>query len=403
MKIKVDSPIVEMDGDEMTRVIWKMIKDKLILPYLDLPIKYFDLSITNRDATDDQVTKDAAVAIKEYGVGIKCATITPDLNRVKQFNLKKMYKSPNATIRSHLDGTVFRKPVICKNIPKYVQGWKKPIVIARHAFGDQYAATDLKIKKPGTLTLNFTSDDKTVNENLEVYKFNDEGVAMAMFNIKKSVEGFARSCFNYGLTEKMPVYLSTKNTILKVYDGFFMDIFQKIFDEEFKNRFESLDLFYEHRLIDDMVAYAIKSEGGFVWACKNYDGDVQSDIIAQGYGSLGLMTSTLVSPDGNSIETEAAHGTVTRHYIKHQKGEETSTNSVASILAWSNGLHYHAKKNNNKQLLHFTKCLEEATISTVESGSFTKDLALLFGNESYLNTEDFIDLIAKNLNNLLLN
>ncbi len=396
-KIKVDNPVVEIDGDEMTRIIWAMIKEKLIHPYLDIDLKYFDLGIENRDSTEDKVTVDAAEAIKKYRVGVKCATITPDEGRVKEFNLKKMWKSPNGTIRNILDGTVFREPIVCKNVPRYVPGWTSPMVVGRHAFGDQYKATDLKIPGPGKLTLVY----EPVNgekQTFEVFDFKGPGVAMGMYNVDESIIGFARACFNYGLARNYPVYLSTKNTILKAYDGKFMDIFQKIYDEEFKAEFEKKKLWYEHRLIDDMVAFAVKSSGGFVWACKNYDGDVQSDVVAQGYGSLGLMTSVLLTPDGQIVEAEAAHGTVTRHYREHQKGKETSTNPIASIFAWTQGLKYRGKFDGNTALIKFAESLEKACVDTVESGSMTKDLATLIGKDQpFLTTGVFMDKVAQNL------
>jgi isocitrate dehydrogenase len=396
-KIKVDNPVVEIDGDEMTRIIWQMIKDKLIFPHLDIDLKYFDLGIENRDKTEDKVTVEAAEAIKKYRVGVKCATITPDEGRVKEFNLKKMWKSPNGTIRNILDGTVFREPIVCKNVPKYVPGWTSPMVVGRHAFGDQYKATDLKIPGPGKLTLVYEPKDGD-KQTFEVFDFKGPGVAMGMYNVDESIIGFARSCFNYGLQRGYPVYLSTKNTILKAYDGKFMDIFQKIYDEEFKVEFEKNKLWYEHRLIDDMVAFAVKSNGGFVWACKNYDGDVQSDVVAQGYGSLGLMTSVLLTPDGQIVEAEAAHGTVTRHYREHQKGKETSTNPIASIFAWTQGLKYRGKFDGNTALVKFAESLEKACVDTVESGSMTKDLATLIGpHQAFLTTGQFMDKVAQNL------
>lgn len=396
-KIKVTNPVVEIDGDEMTRIIWQMIKDKLILPYLDIDLKYFDLSIQNRDATNDQVTVDAANAIKKYGVGVKCATITPDEKRVKEFNLKKMWKSPNGTIRNILDGTVFREPIICKNVPRYVPGWTKPIVIGRHAFGDQYKATDIKISGPGKLMLVYEPKDGEKQE-WEIFDFPSSGVAMGMYNLDDSIEGFARSCFNYGLSLNYPVYMSTKNTILKQYDGRFIEIFQKIYDEEFKAEFEAQKLWYEHRLIDDMVAFAIKSNGGMVWACKNYDGDVQSDVVAQGFGSLGLMTSVLLTPDGTCVEAEAAHGTVTRHYRLHQEGKATSTNPIASIYAWTRGLKYRGRFDKNDALVAFAETLEAACIETVEAGFMTKDLAALVGPEQkWLTTEEFMNKLGETL------
>ena len=396
-KIKVKTPLVDIDGDEMTRIIWAWIKGRLISPYLDIDLKYFDLSVENRDATEDQVTIDAANAIKKYGVGVKCATITPDEARVKEFNLKKMWKSPNGTIRNILNGTVFREPIICKNVPRYVPGWTTPIIIGRHAFGDQYKATDVKIPGPGKLTMKYQPTNGPAQE-WEIFDFPSSGVALGMYNLDESIEGVARACFNYGLQRDYPVYMSTKNTILKQYDGRFIEIFARVFEAEFKTAFESKKLFYEHRLIDDMVAQAIKSNGGFVWACKNYDGDVQSDIVAQGFGSLGLMTSVLLTPDGKCVETEAAHGTVTRHYRQHQKGEKTSTNPIASIFAWTQGLKYRGQFDNTQDLIHFAQCLEETCVKTVESGAMTKDLALLIGpNQEWLTTEDFMGAIASNL------
>ncbi|MFT4342712.1 NADP-dependent isocitrate dehydrogenase [Bartonella bacilliformis] len=396
-KIKVDNPVVEIDGDEMTRVIWKYIKDKLIHPYLDIDLKYYDLSITNRDATNDQVTIDSAHAIKQYGVGIKCATITPDELRVKEFNLKKMWKSPNGTIRNILGGVIFREPIICKNVPRLVPNWTKPIIIGRHAFGDQYKATDFKFPGKGKLSIKFVGDDGQVIEH-DVFDAPSAGVSMAMYNLDESIRDFARASFNYGLQRNVPVYLSTKNTILKAYDGRFKDIFQEIFDTEFKDEFENRELNYEHRLIDDMVASALKWSGGYVWACKNYDGDVQSDIVAQGFGSLGLMTSVLMTPDGKVVEAEAAHGTVTRHYRQHQKNEETSTNSIASIFAWTRGLAHRAKLDNNEKLKNFAAILEMVCINTVEEGFMTKDLAILIGpKQSWLSTVGFLDKIDQNL------
>jgi isocitrate dehydrogenase len=401
-KIKVTQPVVEMDGDEMTRVIWTLIKEKLIFPFLDLPIRYFDLGIEYRDKTDDKVTIEAAEAMKEFKVGIKCATITPDEARVKEFNLKQMWKSPNGTIRNILNGTVFREPIIIKNIPRLVPGWKAPIIIGRHAFGDQYRATDLVFNKPGRFTITFTPKDGEKEEHV-VYNFeNTGGVGLAMYNTDESIESFAKASLQYGLLRKYPVYLSTKNTILKKYDGRFKDIFQRIYDTDFKKEFEAQGITYEHRLIDDMVAYMIKSEGGFVWACKNYDGDVQSDCVAQGYGSLGLMTSVLVSPDG-IVEAEAAHGTVTRHYRVHQKGGETSTNSIASIFAWTRGLLHRAKLDENKELENFCHALEATVVETVESGVMTKDLAIcVVGSndvkrDKYVNTQEFIEKVGENL------
>lgn len=404
-KIKVNNPVVELDGDEMTRIIWKFIKDKLILPYLDLDIKYYDLGMENRDATDDQVTVDAAEAIKKYGVGIKCATITPDEARVKEFNLKKMYKSPNGTIRNILDGTVFREPIICENVPRLVPNWTQPICVGRHAFGDQYKATDFVTKGKGKLTITFTPESGE-EQSFEVYNFKGDGVAMAMYNTDESIMGFARSCFNVALDKGWPLYLSTKNTILKKYDGRFKDIFQEIYENEYKSQFEKSGLTYEHRLIDDMVAAALKWNGAFVWACKNYDGDVQSDTVAQGFGSLGLMTSTLVTPDGKTMEAEAAHGTVTRHYRLHQQGKKTSTNPIASIFAWTRGLAFRGKLDQQQKLIDFCQTLERVCIETVESGKMTKDLALcIHGNKltekHYLTTEDFLAAIDENLKSKL--
>ena len=396
-KIKVANPIVELDGDEMTRIIWKFIKDKLILPYLDVDLKYYDLSVENRDATEDKVTVDSANAIKQYGVGVKCATITPDEARVKEFSLKKMWKSPNGTIRNILGGVVFREPIICKNVPRLVPGWTQPIVIGRHAFGDQYKATDFKVPGPGKLTMKFVGDDGETIEH-EVFQFPGAGVAMGMYNLDESIRGFARACMNYGLLKKWPVYLSTKNTILKAYDGRFKDIFQEVYDAEFKAEFDKHGMTYEHRLIDDMVASALKWSGGFVWACKNYDGDVQSDTVAQGFGSLGLMTSVLMSPDGKVVEAEAAHGTVTRHYREHQKGKETSTNPIASIFAWTRALYYRAQFDNTPEVEKFALALEEVCIETVESGFMTKDLAILIGpGQSWLTTQQFLDKLDENL------
>ena len=402
-KIKVKNPVVELDGDEMTRIIWKFIKEKLILPYLDIPIEYFDLGIEHRDSTNDQVTVDAAHAIKECGVGIKCATITPDEARVKEFNLKHMWKSPNGTIRNILDGTVFREPIVCKNVPRLVPNWTAPICIGRHAFGDQYRATDFVTKGKGKLTIKFESEDGKTNQEHEVYMFKGDGVALAMYNTDESIKGFARACFNQALMKKWPLFMSTKNTILKKYDGRFKDIFQEIFEKEFKTEFEKNDLTYEHRLIDDMVASALKWHGNFVWACKNYDGDVQSDTVAQGFGSLGLMTSTLITPDGKTMEAEAAHGTVTRHYREHQKGKPTSTNPIASIFAWTRGLEFRGRLDNNKPLIDFAIALEKVCVETVESGKMTKDLAIcIYGNkvnhgEHYLYTEEFMDALDSNL------
>ena len=401
-KITVKNPVVELDGDEMTRIIWEFIKKKLILPYLDLRIEYYDLGMKSRDNTNDQITIDSANAIKKVGVGIKCATITPDEARVEEFNLKKMWRSPNGTIRNIVGGTVFREPIIMKNIPRYVQGWTKPICIGRHAFGDQYKATDIVTHGKGKLTLTFTPENEDKPKTWEVYNFQEDGVAMAMYNIDSSIYGFARSCMNQALSKKWPLYLSTKNTILKSYDGRFKDIFHEIYETEFKNKFKNVGIIYEHRLIDDMVAAAMKWNGGFVWACKNYDGDVQSDTVAQGFGSLGLMTSTLVTPDGKTMEAEAAHGTVTRHFRKHQNGEKTSTNPIASIFAWTRGLEFRGKLDGNNDLISFCKTLENVCVKTVESGKMTKDLALLIYNEKltesdYLNTEDFLSEIEKNL------
>lgn len=398
-KIKVVNPVVELDGDEMTRIIWATIKNKLILPYLDLDLKYYDLGMEHRDATNDQVTVDAAEAIKKYHVGIKCATITPDESRVKEFGLKQMWRSPNGTIRNILDGTVFREPIVIKNIPRLVTTWNKPIVIGRHAFGDQYRATDTTIKGKGKLTMTFTPDDGAAAQTWEVYQFQGDGVAMSMFNTDESITGFARSCFNMALDKKWPLYLSTKNTILKKYDGRFKDIFQEIYLAEFKDRYEATGITYEHRLIDDMVASALKWEGSFVWACKNYDGDVQSDTVAQGFGSLGLMTSVLITPDGKTMEAEAAHGTVTRHYRQHQQGKPTSTNPIASIFAWTRGLAHRGKLDGNAELIQFCETLEQVCVEVVESGRMTKDLAVcIHGNsvqhgEHYLYTEEFLDAI----------
>ena len=396
-KIKVTGTVVELDGDEMTRIIWKLIKDKLIHPYLDLPLAYFDLSIENRDKTGDQVTIDAANAIKQHDVGVKCATITPDEVRVKEFNLKEMWKSPNGTIRNILGGVIFREPIICRNVPRLVPGWTEPIVIGRHAYGDQYRATDFRFPGKGKLTIKFVGDDGETIER-EVFKSPGSGVAMAMYNLDDSIREFARATFNYALNRNYPVYLSTKNTILKAYDGRFKDLFQEVFDKEFRPEFEKRKLTYEHRLIDDMVASALKWSGGYVWALKNYDGDVQSDTVAQGFGSLGLMTSVLMTPDGKTVETEAAHGTVTRHYREHQKGKVTSTNPIASIFAWSRGLGHRAKLDGNEQLLKFCQTLERVCVATVESGYMTKDLALLVGPEqSWLTTKSFLDKIDENL------
>lgn len=405
-KIKVANPVVELDGDEMTRIIWKFIKDKLILPYLDLDIKYYDLGIEKRDETNDQITVDAAEAIKKYQVGIKCATITPDEQRVEEFGLKSMWKSPNGTIRNILDGTVFREPIVMKNVPRLVTNWTAPIIVGRHAFGDQYRATDAVFKGKGKLTMTFTPDADNENgtevQNFEVYNFKGDGVGMAMYNTDESIEGFARSCFNMALTKKWPLYLSTKNTILKKYDGRFKDIFETIFQAEFKAKFEAAGITYEHRLIDDMVASALKWNGNFVWACKNYDGDVQSDTVAQGFGSLGLMTSVLITPDGKIMESEAAHGTVTRHFRDHQAGKKTSTNPIASIFAWTRGLAFRGKLDNNTELVDFCETLEKVCIDTVESGIMTKDLAVcIHGKDTnsshFVNTEDFLDALDKGL------
>ncbi len=397
-KIKVKNPIVEMDGDEMTRIIWQKIKDSLIHPYLDIDLKYFDLGMQARDETDDQITIDAANAIKEHGVGVKCATITPDEERVTEFNLKKMYKSPNGTIRNILGGTVFRQPIICDNVPRLVPGWTKPIVIGRHAFGDQYRATDMKVEGAGTLTLTFQPADGSDATSHTVFNFPDGGIAMAMYNLDRSIRGFARACMNYGLDLGWPVYLSTKNTIMKTYDGRFKDIFEEVFSTEYKDKFAEAGITYEHRLIDDMVACAMKWEGGFVWACKNYDGDVQSDTVAQGFGSLGLMTSVLMTPDGKTIEAEAAHGTVTRHYRQHQLGKQTSTNPIASIFAWTRALAYRAKFDDTPEVAKFAETAEQVCIATVEEGKMTKDLALLVSPEqTFLTTDEFLDAIDKNL------
>jgi isocitrate dehydrogenase len=396
-KIKVANPVVELDGDEMTRIIWDLIKKKLITPYLDVDLHYYDLSVEHRDATGDQVTIDAANAIKQHGVGVKCATITPDEARVKEFSLKQMWKSPNGTIRNILGGVIFREPIICKNVPRLVPGWTKPIIIGRHAFGDQYRATDFTFPTKGTLTIRFVGDDGKVIEK-EVFKAPGAGVAMAMYNLDDSIKEFARATFNYGLSRNYPVYLSTKNTILKAYDGRFKDIFQAIFDAEFKAEYDKRRLAYEHRLIDDMVASAMKWTGGYIWACKNYDGDVQSDLVAQGYGSLGLMTSVLMTPDGKTVEAEAAHGTVTRHYRLHQEGKQTSTNSAASIFAWTGGLKHRAKLDDNAALTKFAETLEKVTVATIEGGEMTKDLAVLVGPEqTWLSTEGFLDAVDANL------
>lgn len=401
-KIKVENAVVELDGDEMTRIIWKFIKDKLILPYLDVDIKYYDLGMEYRDETDDQVTIDAANAIKKYGVGIKCATITPDEARVKEFGLKQMWKSPNGTIRNILDGTVFREPIVMKNVPRLVVNWTSPIIIGRHAFGDQYRATDTVIKGKGTLTMTFTNEDG-IETSWSVYDFKGDGVAMCMYNTDESIKGFAHSCFNMALSKGWPLYLSTKNTILKKYDGRFKDIFQEIFDRDYKSQFDAAGIVYEHRLIDDMVASALKWNGSFVWACKNYDGDVQSDTVAQGFGSLGLMTSVLITPDGKTMEAEAAHGTVTRHYREHQAGKPTSTNPIASIYAWTRGLAFRGKLDGNQALIDFCEALEEVCVATVESGKMTKDLAVIIhGNkvnhgEHYLYTEEFLEVLNEAL------
>ena len=397
-KIKVANPIVEMDGDEMTRIIWQKIKDKLIHPYLDLDLKYYDLGMEARDATNDQITIDAANAIKKYRVGVKCATITPDEQRVEEFNLKEMYRSPNGTIRNILGGTVFRQPIICSNVPRLVPGWTRPIVIGRHAFGDQYRATDMLVDGAGTLTLTFQPADGRPAVTKEVFDFPESGVAMAMYNLDESIRGFARACMNYGLDLGWPVYLSTKNTIMKKYDGRFKDLFEEVFEAEFKDKFAEAGITYEHRLIDDMVACALKWDGGFVWACKNYDGDVQSDTVAQGFGSLGLMTSVLMTPDGQTVEAEAAHGTVTRHYRQHQQGKETSTNPIASIFAWTRGLTYRARFDDTPEVETFAKTLEEVCVKTVERGQMTKDLALLVGSDQpYLTTDQFLDALDQNL------
>ncbi|NLO01877.1 MAG: NADP-dependent isocitrate dehydrogenase [Bacteroidales bacterium] len=403
-KIKVQNPVVELDGDEMTRVIWSFIKEKLILPYLDIDLKYYDLSIESRDSTDDQITVDAAYAIKKYGVGVKCATITPDELRVDEFGLKHMWKSPNGTIRNILGGTVFREPILIKNIPRLVPGWKLPICIGRHAFGDQYKATDFTTKGRGKLTITFTPDDGSEVVSHEVYHFEGDGVAMAMYNTDESISGFARACMNQAILKKWPLYMSTKNTILKKYDGRFKDIFQEIFEQEYKDKFRELGITYEHRLIDDMVAAALKWEGGFVWACKNYDGDVQSDTVAQGFGSLGLMSSVLMTPDGKTMEAEAAHGTVTRHFRQHQQGNPTSTNPIASIFAWTRGLAFRGKLDGNTDLINFVDSLEKVCIETVESGKMTKDLALIIHGkkmteEHYLTTMQFLEALDRNLKN----
>ena len=397
-KIKVKNPVVELDGDEMTRIIWSFIKDKLINPYLDLDIKYYDLGIESRDKTSDQITIDSANAINKYGVGIKCATITPDEARVEEFKLKKMWKSPNGTIRNILGGTVFREPIICKNIPKLVPSWTKPIVIGRHAFGDQYRATDFLVPGKGKMEVKWTSEDGKESKSFEVFNFTGPGVALSMYNLDQSIRDFARACMNYGLQRNWPVYLSTKNTILKAYDGRFKDLFEEVYQKEFSDKFKSANITYEHRLIDDMVACAMKWNGAYVWACKNYDGDVQSDTVAQGFGSLGLMTSVLMSPDGKTVEAEAAHGTVTRHYRMHQQGKETSTNPIASIFAWTRGLAHRGKLDGNDELIKFSETLEQVCIETVESGSMTKDLAILIDkNAKYLSTNQFLETINSNL------
>jgi isocitrate dehydrogenase len=397
-KIKVDNPVVELDGDEMTRIIWQLIKDKLVHPYLDIDLEYYDLGMEYRDKTDDQVTIDAAEAIKKHGVGVKCATITPDEARVEEFGLKKMWRSPNGTIRNILGGTVFREPIICKNVPRLVPGWTDPIVIGRHAFGDQYRATDFLVPGAGKLTMKWESEDGSDSQEYEIFNFDGPGIAMGMYNLDASIIDFARACLNYGVQRKWPVYLSTKNTIMKAYDGRFKDLFQKVFEEEFKDQYDKLGITYEHRLIDDMVASSMKWSGKFIWACKNYDGDVQSDSVAQGFGSLGLMTSVLLTPDGKICESEAAHGTVTRHYRLWQEGKETSTNSIASIFAWTRGLSFRAELDNNDDLAKFAKTLEKTCVSTVEGGSMTKDLALLVGAEQkWLSTEAFLDKVSDNL------
>ena len=397
-RIKVKTPVVEIDGDEMTRIIWEKIKDKLIFPYLDIDLKYYDLGIEKRDETDDQITIDTANAIKEYGVGVKCATITPDEQRVEEFGLKRMYRSPNGTIRNILGGTVFRQPIICRNVPRLVPGWTKPIVIGRHAFGDQYRATDMVVPGAGTLTMAFKPADGSEPVTHEVFDFPAGGVAMSMYNLDESIRGFARACMNYGLDLGWPVYLSTKNTIMKAYDGRFKDLFEEVFETEFEDKFREAGITYEHRLIDDMVACALKWEGGFVWACKNYDGDVQSDTVAQGFGSLGLMTSVLMTPDGKTVEAEAAHGTVTRHYRQHQQGKETSTNPIASIFAWTRGLTYRARFDDTPEVGAFSETLEKVCIQTVESGQMTKDLALLVSKDQpFLTTDQFLDALDTNL------
>ena len=400
-KITVKNPIVELDGDEMTRIIWDFIKQKLILPYLDIDLKYYDLSVIKRDETNDQITVDAANAIKKYGVGVKCATITPDNNRMTEYDLKKMWRSPNGTIRNILDGTVFRQPIICKNIPRIVRTWDHPIVVGRHAFGDQYKATEMQITKPGKLYMKFVDEDGN-SEEQEVFNFKNDGVALSMYNVDESIKGFARACFTYGLKLEWPVYLSTKDTILKKYDGRFKDIFQKIYDLEFKELFKTKNITYEHRLIDDLVASAMKWNGKFIWACKNYDGDVQSDSVAQGFGSLGMMSSVLMTPDGETIESEAAHGTVTRHFRQHQKGEKTSTNPIASIFAWTRGLNFRGEFDKNPELIKFSEKLEKVCVETVESGYMTKDLAILISKDTkWMNTEDFLNCLDTNLKSAL--
>ena len=397
-KIKVKNPVVELDGDEMTRIIWEFIKQKLILPYLDVDLKYYDLSVEKRDSTNDQITIDAANAIKKHGVGVKCATITPDEDRVEEFNLKEMWRSPNGTIRNILGGTVFREPIICSNVPRYVPGWTDPIVIGRHAFGDQYRATDFKVPGPGKLTMKFTPDDGSESNELEVYKFESSGIALGMYNLDNSIKDFARACMNYGLKRQYPVYLSTKNTILKAYDGRFKDLFQEIYEAEYQERFEAAGLSYEHRLIDDMVACVMKWSGGYVWACRNYDGDVQSDTVAQGFGSLGLMSSVLMTPDGKTIEAEAAHGTVTRHYREHQQGRQTSTNPIASIFAWTRGLKYRGEFDQTPEVARFAETLEKVCVSAVEKGAMTKDLAILIGsNQPWMTTNEFLEELDQSL------
>ena len=400
-KITVKNPIVELDGDEMTRIIWDFIKQKLILPYLDIDLKYYDLSVIKRDETNDQITVDAANAIKKYGVGVKCATITPDNNRMTEYDLKKMWRSPNGTIRNILDGTVFRQPIICKNIPRIVRTWDHPIVVGRHAFGDQYKATEMQITKPGKLYMKFVDEDGN-SEEQEVFNFKNDGVALSMYNVDESIKGFARACFTYGLKLEWPVYLSTKDTILKKYDGRFKDIFQEIYDLEFKEMFKTKNITYEHRLIDDLVASAMKWNGKFIWACKNYDGDVQSDSVAQGFGSLGMMSSVLMTPDGETVESEAAHGTVTRHFRQHQKGEKTSTNPIASIFAWTRGLNFRGEFDKNPELIKFSEKLEKVCVETVESGYMTKDLAVLISKDTkWMNTEDFLNCLDTNLKSAL--